>query len=66
LNTLHSKLNPRDEQFQANAQAMRVLVGDLNARIAEAALGGGEAARAKHAGRGKLLPRDRVQMLLDP
>ena len=61
-----SRLNPRDEQFQHNAQAMRVLVGDLRVRTAQAALGGGEAARARHTARGKLLPRDRVQMLLDP
>jgi 3-methylcrotonyl-CoA carboxylase beta subunit len=38
----------------------------LKARQAETALGGGEAARAKHVARGKLLPRDRVEMLLDP
>src|SRR5438132_3415912 len=45
---------------------MRVLVDDLNARLAKIAEGGGEATRAKHLGRGKLLPRERVQMLLDP
>ncbi|MDP3617144.1 MAG: carboxyl transferase domain-containing protein, partial [Rhodoferax sp.] len=63
---LESKLKPRSADFQANAAAMRVLVQDLNAQIAKAALGGGEAARAKHTGRGKLLPRERIQMLLDP
>jgi 3-methylcrotonyl-CoA carboxylase beta subunit len=63
---LETKLNPRSADFQANAAAMRALVQDLNAQIAKAALGGGEAARAKHTGRGKLLPRDRIQMLLDP
>jgi 3-methylcrotonyl-CoA carboxylase beta subunit len=63
---LDSKLNARSADFQANAAAMRSLVDDLNAQIAKASLGGGEAARAKHTGRGKLLPRDRVQMLLDP
>ena len=45
---------------------MRVLVDDLSARITQVAQGGGDAARAKHTARGKLLPRDRVQMLLDP
>jgi len=64
--TIETKLNPRDEQFQANAQAMRVLVGELRVKLAQAALGGGEAARAKHAARGKLLPRERVTLLLDP
>jgi len=63
---LDSKLNARSADFQANAAAMRALVDDLNAQIAKASLGGGDAARAKHTGRGKLLPRDRVQMLLDP
>ena len=66
MTVLETHLNPRSADFQANALAMRKLVEDLNAQIARAALGGGEAARAKHAGRGKLLPRDRVQMLLDP
>ena len=64
--TLVSKLNPRTDDFKANAAAMRGLVDDLNKRLAQIALGGGEAARAKHTGRGKLLPRERVEMLLDP
>jgi len=63
---LASKLNPRSEEFRANAAAMRALVDDLNAKLAQIAQGGGEAPRAKHLGRGKLLPRDRVEMLLDP
>lgn len=63
---LASRLNPRSEDFKANAAAMRGLVDDLNTKLARIALGGGEAARAKHTGRGKLLPRERVQMLLDP
>ncbi|MEI8028955.1 MAG: carboxyl transferase domain-containing protein [Comamonadaceae bacterium] len=63
---LETKLKPRSADFQANAAAMRVLVDDLNAQIAKAALGGGEAARVKHTARGKLLPRDRIQMLIDP
>ena len=64
--TLETKLNARSADFQANAAAMRALVEDLKAQIDKAAQGGGEAARAKHTARGKLLPRDRVQMLLDP
>ncbi|MEO7939659.1 MAG: methylcrotonoyl-CoA carboxylase, partial [Burkholderiaceae bacterium] len=63
---LASKLNPRASDFQANAQAMRTLVADLNLQIEKAQQGGGDAARAKHTARGKLLPRERVQMLLDP
>src|SRR2546426_3853483 len=60
------KVSTRSEEFKVNAAAMGALVDDLNTRLAKIAEGGGEAARAKHLGRGKLLPRERVQMLLDP
>ena len=63
---LATRLNQRSDEFKANAAAMRLLVDDLNARLAEVAQGGGEGPRAKHLARGKLLPRDRVEMLLDP
>jgi len=63
---LDSQLNPRSAEFQANAQAMRAQVEDLQAQLAKAAAGGGEAARAKHVARGKLPPRERVANLLDP
>ncbi|MDE2147156.1 MAG: methylcrotonoyl-CoA carboxylase [Burkholderiales bacterium] len=64
--TLASKLDPRSEDFKASAGQMRRLVDDLNAKLAQIAQGGGEAARARHTARGKLLPRERVEMLLDP
>jgi len=63
---LATKLSVRSADFQANAEAMRMLVADLNQQIDKAQDGGGAAARAKHTGRGKLLPRERVQLLLDP
>ena len=66
MTKLETKLNARSADFQANATAMRALVDDLQAQFAKVEAGGGEAARAKHTARGKLLPRDRVQMLLDP
>ena len=66
MSTLDTQLNPRSAEFQANAAAMRELVADLRVQVAKAAEGGGEAARAKHVARGKLPPRERVQMLLDP
>ncbi len=62
---LETQLNARSADFQANAAAMRALVADLNAQTDKAAMGGGDAARAKHTARGKLLPRDRVHNLLD-
>jgi 3-methylcrotonyl-CoA carboxylase beta subunit len=63
---LETQLNARSAGFLANAVAMRTLVDDLNAKLSQVELGGGEAACAKHTARGKLLPRERVQMLLDP
>jgi 3-methylcrotonyl-CoA carboxylase beta subunit len=63
---LESQLNPRSAEFQANAAAMRALVEDLKDQVAKHAEGGGELARAKHMARGKLSPRERVAMLLDP
>ena len=66
MTMLETQLNARSADFQANAAAMKAVVDDLKAQIDKATFGGGEAARAKHTARGKLLPRDRVQMLLDP
>lgn len=63
---LESKLSPRAADFQANTDKMRALVADLRDKVAKAALGGGDKARAKHAARGKLLPRERIDLLLDP
>jgi 3-methylcrotonyl-CoA carboxylase beta subunit len=66
MSVLETKLNARSADFCANAAAMRGLVDDLNLKVTQVESGGGDAARAKHTARGKLLPRDRVQMLLDP
>ncbi|MCB1185125.1 methylcrotonoyl-CoA carboxylase, partial [bacterium] len=66
MSTIKSRINPRAEDFRANAEAMKGMVEDLRAQAARVSLGGGEAARAKHTARGKLLPRERVNHLLDP
>jgi 3-methylcrotonyl-CoA carboxylase beta subunit len=63
--TIESKINTRSTDFEANAQALQTLVADLREKLTMLAAGGGEAARAKHTARGKLLPRERVQRLLD-
>ena len=63
---LSSQLNPRSEAFKASALQTRQLVGELNAKLAIIAEGGGATARARHVARGKLPPRERVEMLLDP
>jgi 3-methylcrotonyl-CoA carboxylase beta subunit len=63
---LTSQIDPRGEDFRRNAEHLRAAVHDLNAQLARVALGGGDKAREKHSGRGKLLPRERVRALLDP
>ena len=66
MTVLKSQLNPRSADFQANAAAMQTVVADLHEKVEKIALGGPEAARQKHLARGKLLPRERVNGLLDP
>ena len=63
---LSSEVDPRSEAFRTNADAMAEIVADLRARMAQIALGGGETSRKRHLSRGKLLPRDRIEALLDP
>src|SRR5467141_2014256 len=66
MGAIRSKLDPGSEEFQANARAMAGLVADLRAKVEYTAQGGEESARAKHLARGKLLPRERLRLLLDP
>ncbi len=66
MDVLKSKINTRSDEFKTNADVMRDLVEDLQDKAATVSLGGGEAARSKHTARGKLLPRDRINHLLDP
>jgi 3-methylcrotonyl-CoA carboxylase beta subunit len=66
LAILSSTIDTGSAEFGANAERMRALTAQLQARRAEAALGGSEKARERHIGRGKLLPRDRVMNLIDP
>jgi 3-methylcrotonyl-CoA carboxylase beta subunit len=63
---LSSVIDTGSSEFRANAQAMRALVSELQAKREEAALGGPPRARERHLSRGKLLPRARVETLLDP
>ncbi|HJW02179.1 MAG TPA: carboxyl transferase domain-containing protein [Azospira sp.] len=66
MTLLKTQLNPRSPEFQANADAMTAVVDDLRRQVARVALGGSDSARQKHIARGKLLPRERVNTLLDP
>jgi 3-methylcrotonyl-CoA carboxylase beta subunit len=61
-----TSLDVRSAEFRENRAHMRGLLDELAQRTARAALGGNEAARRKHVARGKLLPRERVEHLLDP
>ncbi len=63
---LVSGVDPASDNCRANEAAHRELAAELRERLATARLGGGERARARHTARGKLLPRDRVDALLDP
>jgi 3-methylcrotonyl-CoA carboxylase beta subunit len=62
---LATEIDPRSEAFARNAAVNRALAESLRERVAEAALGGPEASRTRHVERGKLLPRVRVERLLD-
>ena len=66
MSVIASKINVRSPEFIANRARMLGLVSELRQRTAQVAAGGSEAARAKHVARGKLLARDRINLLLDP
>ena len=66
MSILRSEIDTRSETFQRNHAAMQAQVDDLKKLVEGIKLGGGEAARAKHLSRGKLLPRERIRCLIDP
>ncbi|XP_044633987.1 methylcrotonoyl-CoA carboxylase beta chain, mitochondrial isoform X2 [Equus asinus] len=66
VSTLGTRPDPGSAVYQENYEQMRALVGQLHERAQRIRLGGGEKARARHRSRGKLLPRERVDGLLDP
>src|SRR5260370_15640845 len=63
---LHSTVDPTSSDFARNAEAMRALVAELRQTLDAVAGGGGEASRARHTSRGKMLARQRVDLLIDP
>src|SRR5881394_3196935 len=63
---LHSSIDPTSSEFASNAQAMRALVAELREKLDQVAGGGGKASRARHTSRGKMLARERVDLLIDP
>jgi 3-methylcrotonyl-CoA carboxylase beta subunit len=65
METLGTRADRNDATFRANDEAQRALVADLKQRLATASLGGPQKSRDRHVARGKLLPRDRIDELLD-
>src|SRR5258708_2769613 len=66
MTALASAIDPQSADFARNTEAMRALVADLRTKLDAAMQGGSEEARARHAARGKLLARERINLLLDP
>ncbi len=65
MTVLTSAVEPWSDAARANDAAQRGLADELRERTAEVARGGPASARDRHVARGKLLPRDRVDRLLD-
>jgi len=63
---IQSTVETRSREFRANAARWKILIEELKAARAAAALGGNDKARERHVSRGKLLPRERVMRLIDP
>ena len=61
-----TKIDVHSADFTNNAEHMGILVNDLQKKLQKSSHGGSEEARNKHSERGKLLPRERVRLLLDP
>jgi len=64
--TIKSKINPRDAAFAENREHMQAQVDDLRQLVEKIKQGGGEKYQQRHKARGKLLPRERLDALLDP
>jgi 3-methylcrotonyl-CoA carboxylase beta subunit len=63
---IDTKINTKSDDFQQRQQAMQSAVDDLHDKVATIIQGGGESYRQRHVAKGKLLPRSRVDALLDP
>ena len=63
---ISSRIDTRSDDFKANSAFMQGQVDDLRAKAAQIAAGSDAKSRERHVARGKLLPRDRVERLLDP
>jgi len=66
MSILPTFIDTKSEEYQRNYEAMRALLDEFHARQERVRQGGSERSRARHVARGKLLPRERVELLLDP
>ncbi|MCB1680193.1 MAG: methylcrotonoyl-CoA carboxylase [Halioglobus sp.] len=66
MSVIQSRVNTRDEAFAANREHLQAQVDDLRRLVGVISRGGGEQARQRHTARGKLLPRERLDAVLDP
>lgn len=66
MTILQTRYNANDSVALENQRAMRIQVEALRELVAKISEGGGEVARERHLSRGKLLPRQRLDALLDP
>ena len=62
---IQSKINTKSDDFAVNRCHMIAQVDDLHQKVAAIMLGGGESSRERHLSRGKLLPRERIEALID-
>src|SRR5690349_19620835 len=66
MEQIPTRVDPQSAEFRANAEHNRTLAEELNARLAQVKQGGGERATARQREQGKLLARERIELLLDP
>ena len=66
MSRIETQINARSQDFVDNAEHMQSLVQDLAAQVERIKQGGGQRYQERHVSRGKLLPRDRIDALLDP
>jgi 3-methylcrotonyl-CoA carboxylase beta subunit len=66
MSVIPTSVNPRSDEFKKNAADMQAQVDDLREKFSTIEAGGGSRSRERHLSRGKLLPRDRVEQLIDP
>ena len=65
MGVLASRLDPGSGAFRANRAANLELLAELDRLLAEARAGGGPKYVDRHRARGKLLARERIELLLD-